>query len=207
MPNLRHQMDEAIGSQCATLLARGHVDNLRWHHGLWWWCDPDGVSMYTWPGPQGIAPVKPARTRLPDRAAALAHSIAVSPDGRTLYFSDAVTHRIMQCDYDAPAAKAANIRLFADVPHAQPRGVVVDADGCLWSAHFGAGKVVCYGPDGRQLRSIALPAEYPTQPAFGGPQRDQLLVGAMPQPGVAGGLYQFDSGGARGLPDTLFNDQ
>lgn len=144
--------------------------------------------------------------RLALPAAALAHSIAFSPDGRTLYFSDAATHRIMQCDYDAHAAKVANIRLFAEVPYAQPRGAVVDADGCLWSAHFGAGKVVRYAADGRLLRSIALPTPYPTRPAFGGPQGEHLLVGAMPHPGVAGGLYQLDSGGAHGLPDAAFND-
>lgn len=286
-----------------TLLASCHVDSLRWHHGQWWWCDPDSASIYTWQGQYGEAPVKPVRARQPDRAAALgfcdsgrvllaqakwlcfaeratppalglgrrppqpgvavdpaeprtgisdgatdrdghfvfgtrnltpearqigsyyqysmarglrrlalpaaamAHSIAVSPDGRTLYFSDAATRRIMQCDYDAQAAKVANIRLFAEVPNAQPRGAVVDAEGCLWSAHFGAGKVVRYAADGRLLHSIALPAQYPTRPAFGGPRHENLLVGAMPQPGAAGGLYQLDTGGAHGLPDTLFNDR
>jgi L-arabinonolactonase len=286
-----------------TLLASGHVDSLRWHNGQWWWCDPDSASIYAWQGRHGEAPLKPARTRLPDGvaalafcdsgrvllaqakwlcfaaratppalglgrrppqpgvavdpaeprtgisdgatdrngcfvfgtrnvtpearqigsyyqyslahglrrlalpAAAVAHSIAVSPDGRTLYFSDAATRRIMRCDYDAHAAKVANIRLFAEVPHAQPRGAVVDAEGCLWSAHFGAGKVARYAADGRLLHSIALPARYPTRPAFGGPHGEHLLVGAMPQPGAAGGLYQLDSGGAHGLPDTLFNDR
>jgi L-arabinonolactonase len=283
---------------------------LRWHDGHWWWTDPDGTAIYTWASEDGTAPVKPLRSRLPDRvaslvfctsgrvllgqakwlcfaeraappenrqgsgqggslgrrppqpgaavdpaeprtgvsdgacdrdgnfvfgtrnvtpearqigsyyqysmqhglrrlalpAAAMAHSIACSPDGRTLYFSDAATRRIMQCDYDAQAAKVANIRLFAEVTDAQPRGAVVDAEGCLWSAHFGAGRLAHYAPDGRLLRSLALPAPYPTRPAFGGPDHRLLLVGAMPQPGAAGGLYQLDAGGVQGLPDGLFRD-
>ncbi|WP_195763767.1 SMP-30/gluconolactonase/LRE family protein [Pseudoduganella rivuli] len=295
--------DEVHDNGAVTLLASGHVESLRWHHGQWWWCDPDSASIYTWQEQYGEAPVKPSRTRLPDRAAALAfchsgrvllaqakwlcfadratppaqglgrrppqpgvavdpaeprtgisdgaadrdghfvfgtrnvtpearqigsyyqystahglrrlalpaaamaHSIAVSPDGGTLYFSDAATRRIMQCDYDSAAAKVANVRLFAEVEQAQPRGAVIDADGCLWSAHFGAGKVARYAADGRLLRSIELPAKYPTQPAFGGPQFEHLLVGAMPQPGAAGGLYRLDAGGARGLPGALFKDR
>lgn len=293
----------APDSRAITLLASGHVDGLRWHNGQWWWCDPDSAAIYTWKVQNGATPVKPVRTRLPDRAAALAfcrsgrvllaqakwlcfadratppapglgrrppqpcvavdpaeprtgisdgvadrdggfvfgtrnvtpearqigsyyqysmahglrrlalpaaataHGIAISPDGRTLYFSDAATGRIMQCDYDARMAKVANIRLFAEVPHAQPRGAVVDAEGCLWSAHFGAGRVARYAADGRLLRSIDLPAKYPTRPAFGGDRFEQLLVGAMPQPGATGGLYQIDSGGVRGLPDSLFHDR
>lgn len=178
-------------------------------------CDRDGNFVF---GTRNVTPearqigsyyqysTRHGLRRLALPAAAMAHSIACSPDGHTLYFSDAATRRIMQCDYDAQAAKVANIRLFAEVADAQPRGAVVDADGCLWSAHFGAGRLAHYAPDGRLLRSLALPAIYPTRPAFGGPDQRQLLVGAMPQRGAVGGLYQLAPGVAQGLPDALFDD-
>jgi L-arabinonolactonase len=137
------------------------------------------------------------RLALPTVAAA--HGICFSPDGRIMYFSDASARRIQQCDYDAGAARVANVRLFAELAEGQPRGATVDSGGCLWSAQ--SGRLVRYAPDGAALRSEPLPSVHLTRPAFGGPGLDQLLVGC------AGGMHVMDGGGARGLPDALFDDR
>eukprot|EP01034_Spumella_vulgaris_P025080 gene25082-31494_t len=126
---------------------------------------------------------------------AAAHGICFSPDGRIMYFSDASARRIQQCDYDAGAARVANVRLFAELAEGQPRGATVDSGGCLWSAQ--SGRLVRYAPDGAALRSEPLPSAHLTRPAFGGPGLDQLLVGS------AGGMHVMDGGGARGLPDAF----
>lgn len=149
-------------------------------------------SFYQYSAQHGLR-----RLALPTVAAA--HGICFSPDGRIMYFSDASTRRIQQCDYDAGAARVANLRLFAEVADGLPRGATVDSAGCLWSAQ--SGRLVQYAPDGAALRSAALLAAYPIRPAFGGPELDQLLVGA------AGGMHVIDGGGARGLPDALFDDR
>lgn len=142
------------------------------------------------------------RLALPTVAAA--NSICFSPDGRIMYFSDAATRRIQQCDYDAEAARVANVRLFADAQDARPRGAAVDSAGCVWSAQAldadGHCRVVRYAPDGAALRSELLPAAQPTRPAFGGPGLEQLMVGS------AAGLHLMDGAGASGLACTLFND-
>ncbi|SFU45070.1 SMP-30/gluconolactonase/LRE family protein [Pseudoduganella namucuonensis] len=156
-------------------------------------------SYYQYSQAQGLR-----RLALP--AASAAYSIAFSVDGRTMYFSDAATRQIMQCDYDPDTARVDNVRLFADVPDAQPRGAVLDEEGCLWSAQGGAARVVRYAPDGAVLRSVALPVAHPTRPAFGGPLLDRLMVGAMPQPGATGGVHLLDAAGVRGLRDVLFDD-
>lgn len=146
------------------------------------------------------------RLALPTVSAA--HGICFSPDGRIMYFSDAATRRIQQCDYDAGAARVANVRPFAELPDGQPRGAVVDSAGCVWSAQAAApgsrsagGRLVQYAPDGAALRSVALPSSHPTRPAFGGPDLDQLLAGAI------GGMHLMDGEGARGLPEALFDDR
>ncbi|CAN7650920.1 SMP-30/gluconolactonase/LRE family protein [Pseudoduganella sp. LjRoot289] len=140
--------------------------------------------------------------RLALPTASVAHSICFSPDGATMYFSDAPTRRILQCDYNAADARVANVRTFAELPDGQPRGAVVDSAGCLWSAQAGAGRVVQYAPDGALLRSIAVATVNPARPAFGGPELAQLMVGS-----VAGGLHVIDGAGARGLPAVLFDDR
>ncbi|KQW90038.1 hypothetical protein ASC94_20025 [Massilia sp. Root418] len=147
------------------------------------------------------------RLALPTVSAA--HGICFSPDGRIMYFSDAATRRIQQCDYDAGAARVANVRLFAELADCQPRGAVVDSAGCVWSAQASAqaghpafpGRLVRYAPDGATLSSAALPLPHPSRPAFGGPALDQLLLGA------AGGMHLMDGAGAHGLPDALFDDR
>jgi L-arabinonolactonase len=156
--------------------------------------------------------------RLALPAVAIANSICFSLDGKIMYFTDTVTGKILQCDYDSPSARVANIRLFAAVDdgNASPDGSVIDAEGCLWNAQWGGGRVVRYAPDGSVLRRIDVPAKNPTCPAFGGPDMNQLLVTtarrdtsreeleAMPG---AGALFTCRIDEVCGVPDTLFDDE
>ena len=153
--------------------------------------------------------------RLALPAAAVAGSICFSPDGGTMYFSDAGQRHILQCDYDADGAQVAAVRPFAQLADgdARPHGAVVDSEGCLWNAEWGSGRLTRYAPDGAVLRSHPLPVAHPTRPAFGGAALDKLLVtsasprgtGRPSAPG-AGSLFGLATPGVRGIADTLFND-
>lgn len=154
--------------------------------------------------------------RLALPAVAIANSICFSPNGSIMYFTDTLTRRIMQCNYDSQAAQVSDIRLFADVTVGYPDGSTVDSEGCLWNAQWGAAQVVRYAPDGRLMQRIAVPTKNPTCPAFGGVSMNQLAVTssrqemsaeellAMPQ---AGSLFSFEMETVTGIPETLFNDQ
>jgi L-arabinonolactonase len=144
------------------------------------------------------------------------NSICFSPDGRTMYFCDSLERRIMQCTYDAATAAVTAIREFVafDSHQGAPDGSIVDADGCLWNAEWGAARVRRYTPAGRVDRDIAVPAKNPTCVAFGGSRLDELYItssrqelteeqlAATPQ---NGGVFRAVPGVA-GLPDALFND-
>lgn len=154
--------------------------------------------------------------RLALPAAVIPNSICFSPDGRTMYFCDTVERRIMQCAYEAEPAAVAAIREFVafDSHQGLPDGSIVDADGCLWNAEWGAARVRRYTPAGRVDRDIAVPAKNPTCVAFGGSHLDELYItssrqemsegelAAMPH---AGGVYRALPGVA-GLRDALFKD-
>lgn len=155
--------------------------------------------------------------RLALPAVAIANSICFSLDGKTLFFTDTLTRRILQCDYDAESAQVANLRLFVEVNGpGVPDGSVIDREGCLWNAQWGAGCVVQYAPDGQALRRIQVPVKNPTCPAFGGKNLDQLMVttarldmtpaelALMPQ---AGSLFGLTLPQSMGVADTLFDDQ
>ncbi|MBC3872509.1 SMP-30/gluconolactonase/LRE family protein [Undibacterium flavidum] len=149
-------------------------------------------------------------------AVAIANSICFSLDGKTMYFCDTVSQRILQCDYDAASANVSNIRLFVETEkHAYPDGSVIDEQGCLWNAQWGASRVVQYAADGRVLQIVKLPAKNPTCPAFGSAELNQLVLTSsrkdmtatellqMPE---AGGLFGLRLSDVRGVTDTLFND-
>jgi sugar lactone lactonase YvrE len=127
------------------------------------------------------------------------NSLAWSPDGRTMYFADSPRHRIWAYDYDAASGAATNERVFAAVEPGFPDGSCVDADGCLWNAEYGAGRVVRYTPGGKVDRIVELPAKEPTCCCFGGARLDTLYVTTANGSGVFAAHL-----GVQGLPETRF---
>jgi sugar lactone lactonase YvrE len=113
------------------------------------------------------------------RGVSIPNAICFSPDGATAYFTDTPTGRLMRVPTDpATGLPQGDPTIFHDSHAADggPDGAVVDADGCLWNARWGGGRIDVYGPDGGQLRSIALPVSQPTCPLFVGASADRLLV-------------------------------
>ncbi len=127
---------------------------------------------------------------------AQAAGICFSNDGTRLYFADATIGRILQCEYDAELAQVANITVFSELAHgALPRGAVVDARGCLWSAQDG--RLVQYDAGGKHVLQLAIDCG---APAFGGAAMDQLVVAG------ATGLLGVGNALVCGVADTLFDD-
>jgi L-arabinonolactonase len=143
----------------------------------------------------------------------IANSIAFSPDGRRMYFADTPEKRIRLYDYDLDSGVLSGERVFATVEGPGfPDGSTVDADGCLWNAEWGGGRVVRYAPDGRVLRVLPLPASQVTCCAFGGEGLNRLFVTtartgldptALAAEPHAGALFAFDVG-VSGLVDAPF---
>jgi L-arabinonolactonase len=147
----------------------------------------------------------------------IANSICFSPDGGTMYFCDSPRRRIMQCGYDAESAVVSDVREFADLTSHPgfPDGSIVDADGDLWNAEWGASMVRRYTPEGRVDRQIAVPAKNPSCVAFGGPHLDELYVTSARQEMTpeeldaaphTGGVYRVVLHDRRGLQESRFKD-
>lgn len=108
----------------------------------------------------------------------IANAICFSPDGATAYFTDTQINELMRVAIDPATALPVGEPevLFKLDGEGGLDGAVVDADGCLWIARWGAGKVDVHAPAGDLLRSYAVPARQATCPAFVGPAADRLLV-------------------------------
>lgn len=98
-----------------------------------------------------------------------ANGLAFSPDGRTMYYGDTLQKTLWAADYDPALGQPVNERVFARVEEGTgPDGASVDAEGFLWCAIHGAGKVLRFDPQGRVEREVRMPVQYPTMPTFGG---------------------------------------
>jgi sugar lactone lactonase YvrE len=143
----------------------------------------------------------------------ISNGVGWSLDGSTMYYVDSMAG-IDALDYDPGSGEVENRRRIAEVPEEMgvPDGLTVDAEGFLWVAIYGGGRVRRYAPDGTVDRELSLPVAQVTKPAFGGPDLRELYVTCgsegfseadhAREPG-AGGLWRLDPGVA-GLPANRF---
>ncbi|MEM5522309.1 SMP-30/gluconolactonase/LRE family protein [Sulfitobacter sp. AS59] len=114
----------------------------------------------------------------------ISNSIAFSPDRRFAYYTDTPTRQIMRVALDAEDGwPEGDAEVFVDLKQSKrnPDGSVVDSEGCLWNAQWGAGQVVRYGPDGTLMGTYDVPAAQATCPAFGGPDLKTVFVTSAAQ--------------------------
>lgn len=149
-----------------------------------------------------------------DGGYATANGIGLSPDGRTVYVTDMRHNQIMVLDYDASDGTTSNRRIFARVPaeEGMPDGLIVDAEGFIWSGHWDGWRLTRYDPDGKIERQIRFPVQHVISFAFGGRDLDQLYVTTawwgfeeeerQSQP-LAGDLFRLETG-VQGLPEPPF---
>ncbi len=143
----------------------------------------------------------------------ISNSLCMSPQGDRLYFADSPTRTIRVFDLREPEGTLGESRIFAVTPvGADPDGAAIDADGCLWSAHWGAGCVVRYTPEGRIDRTLQVPTSQPSCVCFGGPDLDVLCVttarlglseAALQREPDAGDVFMYQVG-VQGLPEAEY---
>ena len=142
------------------------------------------------------------------------NSICFSPSGSTMYFSDMPTGEIVAYDYDPDAGEARNKRVVCEASSAPglPDGSVVDAEGCIWNARWGAGQVVRYTPAGKVDRRFDFPVTNVSCVGFGGPDFKSLFVtsarfgltaGQLLAEPHAGSLFVLEPG-SQGLPEPHY---
>ncbi|MGX9354559.1 SMP-30/gluconolactonase/LRE family protein [Roseobacteraceae bacterium S113] len=106
------------------------------------------------------------------------NSTCFAPDGRTAYFADTPTMKVMRVALDPLGWPVGEPELFVDVSAGDggPDGAVVDTNGVVWLAKWGPGRVEGYAPDGSFVGQFDLPAPHTTCPAFGGTDMSDMLV-------------------------------
>lgn len=104
-------------------------------------------------------------------AIAIPNAIAFAPDRSFATFTDSARGIVQRVALDRQTGMPVSDAIpFIDLTGqgAAPDGAVFDAEGCLWLAEWGAGRVARYNPDGILVQSVAVPARHTSCPAFGG---------------------------------------
>ncbi|MEP3332136.1 SMP-30/gluconolactonase/LRE family protein [Sedimentitalea sp.] len=106
------------------------------------------------------------------------NAICFSPDRKYAFYTDTPTRQIMRQPLKADGWPTGAAEVFVDLNEEglNPDGAVIDAQGYLWNAQWGAARVARYSPDGTELMAVAMPAIQMTCPAFGGPDLTTLFV-------------------------------
>jgi D-xylono/L-arabinono-1,4-lactonase len=125
-----------------------------------------------------------------------ANGMGFSIDRKTFYWTCSTSRRIFQFDYDKASGELANRRLLFEAKPGDgiPDGLAVDAEGCIWSAHWAGSAVVRHAPNGKVLGRIRLPVQNVTSVCFGGEDLDQLFITSAQNDdsslGPAGALFR-----------------
>lgn len=109
----------------------------------------------------------------------IANSICFSADGSIAYFTDTLENRLMRVETNPDNGLPIATPTILIDQHGKAHGIdgsVVDLEGIIWNARFGAGEIHAYAPDGRLLETIAIPARQATCPAFIGQDASRMIV-------------------------------
>ncbi|WP_136248183.1 SMP-30/gluconolactonase/LRE family protein [Halomonas borealis] len=112
------------------------------------------------------------------RGLTIPNALCFSPQGEHAHFADTARGIVYRWVLDAEGWPVGEPEPWVDFSRREgnPDGAVIDAEGAMWLALWGAGKVVRLDREGREIGAVSLPTSQPSCPAFGGEGLASLYV-------------------------------
>ncbi|MGC3871654.1 SMP-30/gluconolactonase/LRE family protein [Halomonas sp. GXIMD04776] len=106
------------------------------------------------------------------------NALCFSPQADCAYFADTAFGIVYRWALDSEGWPQGEPAPWADFSEkdGNPDGAVIDREGAMWLALWGAGKVVRLAGDASIIDEISLPTAQPSCPAFGGEHLDRLYI-------------------------------
>ena len=142
------------------------------------------------------------------RGTRVSNGMGFTPDLRRMYWTDSTAKTISVFEYDRATGSLANPAIVhaAGPADGTPDGMVVDAEGNLWSARWDGHAILKIAPDGSVLERHAFPVAKVSALCFAGPDLDQFYVttagGGRPESQPLDGALFHLATGTRG-PDRF----
>ncbi len=117
---------------------------------------------------------------------AFPNGIALSRDDKYLFVADTRKNRVLRYVL-SPSVRS---YIFSQLSGGWgPDGMAFDVAGNLYVAHYGGGDVIILNPKGELVERVPVGGGYPTNVAFGGPDRRTVYVTEV----ETGSIYRFDA--------------
>lgn len=164
-------------------------------------CDPAGrfwagtMALDASPGRGSLYVLGPdGDVRVAMRDLTISNGLGWSPDARTMYLVDSGQGTLASHAFDLDGGVLGPRNGLVEVAEgdAVPDGLTVDADGGIWVALWGGGRVHRYAPNGGLDQVIELPVSQVTSCAFGGPDLRTLFITTA--------AYELDEAQSRAEP-------
>jgi sugar lactone lactonase YvrE len=106
------------------------------------------------------------------------NGVAVTGDGETLYMAEMYKNRILSYSIGGDKKTFFNKQVHISIPdlHGKPDGLLCDADGNLWVAHWRGWQVSRYDRHGHQNLVISTPFATPTCLCWKGSAEKEMIV-------------------------------
>lgn len=126
------------------------------------------------------------------------NALCFSADGKAAYFTDTPTGQVMRWALDEQGWPVDEPKRFADFSEhkGNPDGAVMDSEGCMWLALWGAGEVVRLNTVGQIIGRVLLPVDQPSCPVFAGPDLETLYITTAQEGLSAAQLAQTPTAGS-----------
>ena len=137
----------------------------------------------------------------------ISNGLAWDVKRKLFYFIDSPTKKVNAYEYGKDMSlryigEAADLSEEAGVPD----GMTIDADGMIWVAVWGGGKVVRFDPlSGKKLLELHVPAEKTSSCAFGGESFRYLFITSASSENDLGGSLFVAETEYQGLPSFRFD--
>ncbi|MCF8563213.1 SMP-30/gluconolactonase/LRE family protein [Alicyclobacillus tolerans] len=145
----------------------------------------------------------------------ISNGLAWSPDATVMYYVDTPTREVVAYDYQLDSGSLENPRVVVRIPEDAgfPDGMTIDAEGMLWVAHWGGGRISRWDPvEGKLLEEVPIPASRVTSCVFAGENLNELYITTarngldeetLRQEPDAGGLFRLITD-VKGSPTVRF---
>jgi len=111
-----------------------------------------------------------------DSGLAFPNGVALNADETAVFLAETPHNRILRYELSPDGAVGPRTEFARLSGRSGPDGMAFAADGRLFIAQHGNGRVVALDPEGREVEHIAVPGRQPTNVAFGGPNFDVLTI-------------------------------
>ncbi len=127
---------------------------------------------------------------------ALPNGLGWNKENTLMYLADSISQKILVSDFDLADDFVPSFRELITIDTGYPDGLAVDAEGCIWLAVWGGGRIIRISPQGAIISEHHFPVTQASSCAFGADgtlyvtsARKELSESELAKQSLAGSLF------------------